>query len=83
MGGLTPSLGLLQYAKEVCPQLQMYAMVRPRPGDFHYTQSEINVMLRDIQLLKSHGADGFVFGLLRADGTVDSTNCKLLIGKNS
>jgi copper homeostasis protein len=49
-------------------------MIRPRTGDFVYEEDEIEVMLEDIQLFASLGADGFVFGLLEPDGAVDVGN---------
>jgi copper homeostasis protein len=82
VGGLTPSVGLLQQSKELCPKLPVYAMIRPRSGDFNYSQNEILIMRKDIEILKSYGADGFVFGILRTDGTVDTNNCEVLLGMN-
>ncbi|KAI0964174.1 hypothetical protein AcW1_001053 [Taiwanofungus camphoratus] len=49
----------------------MQAMVRPRTGDFLYSEAERNVMLEDMYIFKQSGASGVVFGILRKDGTVD------------
>ena len=46
-------------------------MIRPRRGDFCYDSDELQIMASDIELLKEAGADGFVFGCLTADGSVD------------
>jgi copper homeostasis protein len=46
-------------------------MIRPREGDFTYSKEEVEVMKREIDLLGASGADGFVFGCLRADSTID------------
>ena len=46
-------------------------MIRPRTGDFLYTQAEFEVMVEDIKIFKEAGVDGIVCGVLRADGTVD------------
>ena len=46
-------------------------MIRPRTGDFLYTDAETEVMLEDISLFKKAGAQGVVMGLLKSDGTVD------------
>ena len=55
-------------------------MIRPRSGDFCYTNEEIQIMVNDIQVLKSYGIHGFVFGILQTDGTIDRNNCRLLLG---
>jgi copper homeostasis protein len=49
----------------------MFVMIRPRPGDFCYSDSEFEIMKRDIVLAKKLGADGIVVGILRPDGTID------------
>lgn len=79
MGGLTPSVGLLQLSKEMFPNLPIYVMVRPRAGDFLYSDNEINLMKREIEIMTKYGADGFVFGLLTPEGEVDKDNCKTLL----
>ncbi|XP_034537156.1 copper homeostasis protein cutC homolog isoform X2 [Notolabrus celidotus] len=73
-GGLTPSLGLLQVVKQYV-KIPVYVMIRPRGGDFLYSDQEVEVMRKDIELLKSHGADGLVLGALTEDGRVDSELC--------
>ncbi len=68
--GVTPSLGLfLEVKKHV--KIPVFVMIRPREGDFIYTDTEIKVMEADIALFKQHGADGFVFGCLTKEGNVD------------
>ena len=69
-GGLTPSAGLCQ---AVCAAVQVpvFAMVRPRAGDFLYDGTEVDVMARDIEALRDAGAAGIVTGALTADGDVD------------
>ncbi|CAG2168493.1 unnamed protein product [Oppiella nova] len=79
IGGLTPTIGLVKQTQELCPKLPIYAMIRPRSGDFCYSDNEILIMQKDIQILKSNGVNGFVFGILKTDGTIDTKNCKLLI----
>ncbi len=54
------------------------AMNRPRAGGFCYSATEFAVMERDAELLLEHGADGIVFGILNADGTVDVTRSRAL-----
>jgi len=70
IGGITPSPGLLQLAFERL-RIPVYVMIRPRRGDFLYSDAEFEVMLRDIDVMKSAGAQGAVFGVLTADGDVD------------
>ncbi|GAB3226250.1 copper homeostasis protein CutC [Spirosoma arcticum] len=69
-GGTTPSAGLIQLARQHL-SIPLYVMVRPRGGDFLYTNAEGAVMAADIKLAKKMGADGVVLGLLLDDGTVD------------
>ena len=54
-------------------------MVRPRVGDFVYTNSEINVMQEDIREFAASGVHGIVFGVLLPDGTVDTENTRQLV----
>lgn len=68
--GITPSSGLLEVIKQHVA-IPIYVMIRPREGDFTYSKEEVEVMKREIDLLGASGADGFVFGCLRADSTID------------
>lgn len=64
--GLTPAVELISAAKKAChPAVKLQVMIRPRPGNFAYTLSEINVMLKQIQEAAQAGADGVVFGVAR------------------
>ncbi len=67
VGGLTPSLGLLQ-AVRACVCIPVYVLVRPREGHFCYSEGELSVMLRDVALCREAGADGVVVGALDAQG---------------
>lgn len=69
-GGLTPSLGLLQAVLEAVT-VPIFAMVRPRAGDFLYDDDEFDVMRRDVRALREAGAHGLVCGILTADGCID------------
>ncbi|KAM6956171.1 copper homeostasis protein cutC homolog [Aplochiton taeniatus] len=77
-GGITPSIGLLQVVKRYV-KIPVYAMIRPRGGDFLYSEVEVDVMKRDIELVKSNGADGLVLGVLTEDGRVDADLCMELL----
>ena len=77
-GGTTPSAGTLHAARERL-SLAINVMIRPRGGDFLYTDAEFAAMRHDIQTAKELGADGVVFGLLRADGSVDVERTRQLV----
>jgi copper homeostasis protein len=59
--------------------IELYAIIRPRGGNFVYTETELELMRRDIIAAKANGVDGVVLGLLNADDTVDQTRTKELI----
>lgn len=73
-GGLTPTVGELQVARET--GLPVMTMVRPREGGFCYTQAEYKTALADARALLKYGSDGIVFGFLKPDGTVDLERCR-------
>lgn len=77
-GGLTPSLGLVRTVRAACA-LTLFAIVRPRGGDFLYTATEFHTMQEDIRLLKHEGVDGVVLGILLADGHVDVARTRALV----
>jgi copper homeostasis protein len=77
-GGLTPSHGTLRVARERL-RIGIMAMVRPRGGDFCYSNTEFAVMREDLLAAKSLGANGVVFGLLHPDGSVDRDRTAELI----
>ena len=77
-GGETPSAGMLKFLKSEV-DIPVFVMIRPRGGDFYYSQKELMVMKRDIELLGGLGADGFVFGVLDEKGQVNTEACDSLI----
>lgn len=77
-GGTTPSLGMLKVLRQEL-KIQIFVLIRPRGGDFLYSDAEFKVMLQDIYLAKELGADGIVSGILKADGTVDCDRTTALI----
>jgi copper homeostasis protein len=77
-GGITPSLGLLE-AVRAGISIPLHAIIRPRAGDFCYSEEELEVMRRDIAFAKSAGADGVVLGVLDLSGRVDIPRTRLLI----
>ncbi|XP_012968160.1 copper homeostasis protein cutC homolog isoform X4 [Mesocricetus auratus] len=77
-GGTTPSMGILQVVKQSV-QIPVFVMIRPRGGDFLYSDREVEVMKADIRLAKLYGADGLVFGALTEDGHIDKELCMSLV----
>lgn len=82
VGGLTPEADALALAKEQL-FVPVFAMVRPRAGDFVYNDAEFAQMLQTILAYKELGADGFVFGILSADNKVDEERNKILVAAAS
>ena len=69
LSGLTPSTGLMALAASKA--VPVYAMIRPRPGDFVYGALEFDAMRRDIDAVRSAGLAGVVLGAGRASGALD------------
>ncbi|MDR0971543.1 MAG: copper homeostasis protein CutC [Bacteroidales bacterium] len=78
MGGITPSYGLIKLCKENL-NIDTMVMIRPREGDFLYSENEIKTMLLDIEYCKKVGVKGVVFGLLKENGEIDVEKTKCLI----
>ena len=81
-GGMTPSLGLIE---ETLTQLTIpvYVLIRPRGGDFCYTDKEFKIMLRDIEWCKQSGVKGIVSGVLNDDATINREKTQLLMHASS
>ena len=77
-GGLTPSFGAIQVARASL-RIPIMAMIRPRGGDFLYSDREFRAMLHDVAMAKDAGVAGVVFGLLEPDGTVDEGRTRELV----
>lgn len=77
-GGTTPSFGMIRNARENI-SIALNVIIRPRGGDFLYSESELREMVYDIQAAKELGADGLVFGCLRPDGSVDMEAMSVLM----
>jgi len=79
-GGTTPSYGTIENVRQNV-SLDVFVMIRPRGGDFHYSSYEFHAMKRDIDQCQKLSADGVVFGILTADGAIDKKRCKELIDR--
>lgn len=77
-GGLTPSAGLIRLVREQLA-IKVHVLIRPRGGDFCYSDLEMEIMLHDIALAKAVGCDGVVIGVLHPDGTIDVLRTQVLM----
>lgn len=76
--GITPSAGMIAAARSRI-RIGIHVMVRPRSGDFCYSDAEYEVMKRDVAFARELGADGVVFGILTRDGLVDEPRTRELV----
>ena len=77
-GGTTPSHGTIAVTRDRL-KIPLYALIRPRTGDFCYDDADVEVMLRDIEACVALGCDGVVIGALDVDGDIDMATCRTLI----
>lgn len=77
-GGTTPSLGLIELARENL-NIGLHVLIRPRGGDFCYSDLEFEIMQRDLEVIKAAGCDGVVIGVLNTDGTIDLARTAALV----
>ncbi|MGA3088832.1 MAG: copper homeostasis protein CutC [Terriglobales bacterium] len=77
-GGLSPSSGLIATARQAV-SIGLHVLIRPRSGDFCYSQVEFRAMQLDILTAKQLGADGVVLGILDVDGRVDVERTRQLV----
>ena len=78
VGGLTPYADLLRQIKAEL-DLPVRCLMRPRAGDFLYTRDELELLCRQIETLRSAGADGFVIGALTPEGALDLPAMRMLL----
>jgi len=79
-GGTTPSAGTIELVRQNL-SIDVYVMIRPRGGDFVYSNYEYHAMKRDIVQCQKASVDGLVFGILKADGSIDKNRCQELISR--
>lgn len=77
-GGITPSAGLMQTARRHV-RLPIHALIRPRAGDFCYSDRELEIMRNDICAAKQLGMDGVVLGILTKNARVDIERTNALV----
>lgn len=77
-GGTTPSAGMIAACKAAV-SIPVFVIIRPRGGGFVYSDTERDVMRRDVVAARELGADGVVIGGLRSDGTIDLPLVRMLV----
>ena len=77
-GGTTPSYGEIVIARKLL-NIKLNVIIRPRGGDFLYSDVEHQTMIHDIEMAKKLGVEGVVIGCLTADGRIDMQRNKELI----
>ncbi len=77
-GGTTPSAATIQLVRKYLT-IDVFVMIRPRGGDFCYSELEFELMRLEIEMCKRKGVNGVVFGILKPDGTIDKPRTKVLI----
>lgn len=78
VGGTTPSIEIIQQARKNLT-IDLYVMIRPRGGNFVYSEVELDQMKSDIENIKQLGVNGFVFGILNEDKTINIEQNKALV----
>ncbi len=77
-GGVTPSAELMQSARRKL-SIPIHVLIRPRSGNFSYSDDELEVMRNDIRAAKQFGIDGVVLGVLRANRRIDVEKASALV----
>ncbi len=77
-GGTTPSAGTIDITSKLV-SIPIMVMIRPRGGDFCYSDLEFEEMKRDIEFVKQFNVAGIVIGILNEDGTIDKERTKILV----
>lgn len=78
VGGTTPTIEIIQQAREQLT-IDLYVMIRPRGGNFVYSDSEFEQMKSEIETIKKLDVSGFVFGILKEDNTINIEQNKALV----
>jgi copper homeostasis protein len=77
-GGLTPSWGMIEQAQRLAT-IPFHVIVRPRGGDFLYSEIEFDAMLADVEALRRLGVAGVVVGCLTTEGEIDEPRMRALV----
>ena len=77
LGGITPSAGLIRKVRSAL-DIPVFVLIRPRSGDFIYSEFEFETMLADIEFCKMEGIDGIVTGFLDVNACIDKERLQLV-----
>ena len=77
-GGVTPSAATIQLARKWLA-IEVFVLIRPRIGNFCYSDVEFETMLKEILFCREQEVDGVVFGVLKEDGTIDVDRNAILV----
>lgn len=77
-GGTTPSVGAIKTARGLI-DIKLHVIIRPRGGDFLYSDIEFETMKLDVEAAKANGVDGVVIGLLTVDGDIEEARTAELV----
>ncbi|HWO95865.1 MAG TPA: copper homeostasis protein CutC [Bacillus sp. (in: firmicutes)] len=77
-GGTTPSFGTIDFASRLA-KIDIYVIIRPRGGNFVYSDTEFEIMKKDIEVCKTLGVKGVVLGILTEDNQIDAKRTKYLV----
>ncbi len=80
-GGTTPSFGTILHARDLLTTTELNVIIRPRGGDFLYSDLELDAMFDDIRAARELGVDGVVFGCLTEDGDVNMDVMRILVAE--
>ncbi len=78
IGGTTPSASLFKEVRKHC-KIPIFVLIRPRFGDFLYSDHEFEIIKDEVKMFRELGAEGIVIGILDSDGTLDTKRMKELI----
>lgn len=81
-GGTTPSYGDIVMARKLLITTKLHVIIRPRGGDFLYSDLEREIMLEDVRMARRLGVDGVVFGVLTSDGDIDMDFIRQLMAES-
>lgn len=80
IGGTSPTMAMFKEVRKVC-NTDIRVLIRPRFGDFLYTNYEFNIIKEEVRQFKEEGADGVVIGILKPDGSLDEERMSELIAE--